>query len=211
MIALFGGDVQENPAGSERLAQNSEQKGRVGVRKDSKEKDPDFEGPDTSSLSAFLLNLLSCTEAGVRGVDEIVGSSRNRAQANLGTRAVASSSANQSSSLLEAPSNVNACGEVSLTGERGERGRTHGDDEYEADWLLVDEHDKESLRPLPGQATQALNSQGHHLPAMSDESCLLSESLRSFLHPTLPTLAKGRQWVLLYRYTFVGLLRLLSR
>ncbi|KAH9575691.1 hypothetical protein CY35_01G123800 [Sphagnum magellanicum] len=78
-------------------------------------------------------------------------------------------------------------------------GRTTGDYEDETDWQLVDKHDLFHSRMQGGVSDQAGVTLGSHdLPAMSDESSLLSETLCGFLHLALPTLAKGRQWVLLY-------------
>ncbi|KAH7445601.1 hypothetical protein KP509_01G017400 [Ceratopteris richardii] len=49
-----------------------------------------------------------------------------------------------------------------------------------------------------GNSPCPVNNQTISLPGISEPSTILSESLRSLLFTHLPTLAKGREWVLLY-------------
>jgi hypothetical protein len=41
------------------------------------------------------------------------------------------------------------------------------------------------------------------LPTMSEPSVLLSELMQSILYASLPVLAQGRNWILLYRFPHV--------
>lgn len=133
---------------------------------DSSKGSPDPEGPDTSSLSAFLINLLSSDKNGR-------GSSSPRSRLR-----------HQSSEGMEDDANAQS-GEF-----------------YDVDWLLVDDHvkvsDPVSVPPPRTQKKQLPSIAPDRLPRMSDHSCLLSADLRCSIQPALPTLAKGRRWVLLY-------------
>ena len=146
---------------------------------------PDPPGPDTSSLSAFLMNLLSSDKNDKQGGEGgIFGFGRSASR----SAAVASHSGDQT------PDHARQRGEQ-------EEGNTQRGEFYDVDWLLVDEHVKASNPvsiPSRPQKRQLASISADRLPRMSDSSSLLSDDIRCCIHPALPTLAKGRRWVLLY-------------
>ncbi|KAL2644244.1 hypothetical protein R1flu_011831 [Riccia fluitans] len=76
-------------------------------------------------------------------------------------------------------------------------------DDPDADWQLVSKKDVVVSEPAVDGVSQGLTAPESPakplvLPEMSDESVLIPEALRTVLYSALPTLALGRQWVLLY-------------
>ncbi|KAL2634038.1 hypothetical protein R1flu_005517 [Riccia fluitans] len=76
-------------------------------------------------------------------------------------------------------------------------------DDPDADWQLVSKKDVAVSEPAVDGVSQGLTAPESPakplvLPEMSDESVLIPEALRTMLYSALPTLALGRQWVLLY-------------
>ncbi|CAK9197463.1 unnamed protein product [Sphagnum troendelagicum] len=181
------------------LTQDPDEEERSNELENCSNEDLDFEGPDTSSLSAFLWNLLSCSESDIRGAEEAVSSSADHVEVKGGSFHVPASSASNPAGQVQGLLKVEACGAENVAEDTKLGGRPTGDSEDEADWQLVDKHDLFHSRMIGSVSEQAMVSMGHDdLPATSDKSSLMSESLRGFLHSALPTLAKGRQWVLLY-------------
>lgn len=134
---------------------------------------PDPSGPDTSSLSAFLLNLLSTDKKDHNGENTTLGFGR------LGF--------GRSGEKTPPPQQC-----VS-----SEEGNTQRGEFYDVDWLLVDEHVKVSPAVnIPKKQLPSISAD--RLPRMSDASSLLTDDIRCCIHPALPTLVKGRRWVLLY-------------
>eukprot|EP01018_Ginkgo_biloba_P035029 Gb_27847 [translate_table: standard] len=157
-------------------------------------------GPDTSSFTAFLFSLLSCSEAGVRCADDHGRNDENYIEMNepnaipsasrgriMGRRKQKIAMAKHSSSKTAHQGRSTSRFEAQCSGQ--EKGHVGSDDE--GDWQLVTEHDLKSEKGLESMPQVML-------PEMSEPSLLLSECLRSFLYSTLPTLAQGRTWVLLY-------------
>lgn len=163
------------------------------VTKESKE---EYNGPDTSSLTAFLLSLLSCSEAGVRCADD--------GQSNDDYHEVREGPTEPSTSQPK-PRGRKVQSDGSSKEQEGNastRGRTSSNDPEESEWQLVSEQDlgmEGVVESAPGQKQRALLAP-EQLPVMSEDSVLLTEDFRSFVYSALPTLARGRQWVLLYRY-----------
>lgn len=183
-----------------------------------KEKPKDeYVGPDTSSLTAFLVSLLSLSEPSAPYDDE---------KAADGSDSEEGASAASSQSILEEvgqefeqeASFIVEPGLALAKCEKEYLPSTSGGDELDSDWQLVSENDfvmnSRYFDPPPVQAMQQevelprlqLPPQPKpgpvKLPAMSEVSSLLPEDLRNAIYPSLPTLAKGRQWVLLYRYVW---------
>ena len=52
------------------------------------------------------------------------------------------------------------------------------------------------------QETQSSSTIALTLPPMSDKSLLLSEMFRTHIYSALPNIVKGRHWIMLYRYFF---------
>lgn len=149
----------------------------------------DTQGPDTSSLSAFLYNLMSCTDDSSKGEDkQALKFSRSGSE----SRAYFARSGNHST-----PSSpFRQRGELCNAGEAEEQGSAHRGDCCYADGLLVTQNVKDTT-PRP-RRKQFPSISVDRLPSMSDHSLLLSDELRCYIHPALPSLVKGRRWILLY-------------
>lgn len=137
-------------------------------------------GPDTTSLSAFLLSLLSSSNNSSRRCSD----SPEESDAELdGEGASASGSwvANEDSSSNK------AFGFYSDGTER----RVHP--------LEVNEDVSNSFKSrLEAASYQAASIASPRLPPISEDSVLLSESFRAFLYSAMPIIVKDRHWVLLY-------------
>jgi hypothetical protein len=97
-------------------------------------------------------------------------------------------------------------------GDKEDLPSTSGGDDLD-EWQLISEKDLVNSRYFECPKVQVMEQKEElpqiqsqpqpqpkplKLPAMSEDSSLLSEDLRNAIYPYLPTLAKGRQWVLLY-------------
>lgn len=137
---------------------------------------PEPPGPDTSSLSAFLLNLLSTDKR-----DGQTGETTSLGFGRLGF----------GRSGERTPPPAQQCA------PSDEDGNPHRGEFYDVDWLLVDEHVKVSPPVnIPRKKLDSITAD--RLPRISDASSLLTDEIRCCIHPALPTLAKGRSWILLY-------------
>ncbi|KAL3691151.1 hypothetical protein R1sor_004802 [Riccia sorocarpa] len=181
---------------------------------ETKEPNEDFEGPDTSSLTAFVLSLLSCTEskskekADKRKEDEKVNDDGEGATSSQ-NRVVRSRRESDNKKTGTIVDNTQA-GEELLEGvvlkeEKEGKGDApgHVGDDPDTEWQLVSETDLAASKPALDGLPQELSvpdspSKPLVLPEMSDESILMPETLRTVVYSALPTLALGRQWVLLY-------------
>lgn len=178
-------------------------------------KEMEYVGPDTSSLSAFLLSLLSFSEPSTPFNDETADGSDSEEKT--------STSSSQSKGELQGSHEFDPVGTSFIVEPRKlEKGdeyfpSTSGGDDLDSDWQVISDKDlvmnaKEivtypryfdpptvqamqqvAVRPQPQPQPKPLK-----LPEMSEVSSLLSVDLRNAIYPFLPTLAKGRQWVLLY-------------
>lgn len=136
---------------------------------------PDPPGPDTSSFPAFLLNLLS--------IDNKTSNDGGENSSILGFGRAALGFRNQPQAQPQPAEDE---------GSNAQKGEF-----YDVDWLLVDEHVK--VTPAVNIPRKQLSTiTPDRLPRMSDTSSLLTDEIRCSIHPALPTLAKGRRWVLLY-------------
>jgi hypothetical protein len=177
------------------------------AREKSKE---EYVGPDTSSLTAFLANLLSLSEP---------SSADNNEQTADSSESEGDTSGCSSESKLERGSDKSEQGKYDLVASGGvekcdkeDLPSTSGGDDL-GEWQLISDQDLINSRYFESPTVQVmqeaaeqlqpqsqLTSRPLKLPEMSNGSELLSENLRSAIYAHLPTLAKGRQWVLLYRY-----------
>lgn len=146
-----------------------------------------LQGPDTSSLSAFLCSFFSCSESGVRCADDpatdlddvgkkpVVSISR---PVDVKSRRRARRSAAKNCQVQE--------GSIIAFSTDVEKSEPEDD---EKDWQIITTDDLQ-------EADSEKQEMG--LPGISDTSAILSESLRSSLCAELPTLVRGREWELLY-------------
>lgn len=152
-----------------------------------------FRGPDTSSLSAFLISLFSCSASGLRCADDPISSDQDDARVLVsptGTvemkcqRQVGDSTANARTSVQQQRSSM-----VHRTNADHDEAEDSG-----TEWQLITDEDFQdsencsSVSPKPSIA----------LPDISDTSVILPESLRTSIYSDLPVLVQGREWVLLY-------------
>eukprot|EP00246_Nothoceros_aenigmaticus_P017572 TRINITY_DN86_c0_g2_i1.p1 TRINITY_DN86_c0_g2~~TRINITY_DN86_c0_g2_i1.p1 ORF type:complete len:368 (-),score=63.36 TRINITY_DN86_c0_g2_i1:750-1853(-) len=187
-----------NPVSRSQDKSETAQKGAP-VTKESKE---EFNGPDTSSLTAFLLSLLSCSEAGVRCADDIQSTDDYHEVAE----APAEASTSEGKPRVRKPQSA-VVENMEAGGSSNNRGRTLREDPEEGEWQLVSEQDLEmeaTVGFVPGQKHRPFVPP-EQLPGMSEASVLLTDDFRSFIYSALPTLAQGRTWVLLYSTRIHGM------
>lgn len=140
-------------------------------------------GPDTTSLSAFLLSLLSSSNNSSRRCSD----SPEESDAELDGEGVSASGSWGHNKANEDFSSNKAIGFLS----EGTEGRVHP--------LEVNEDVSNSFkRRLEAASYQAASSASPRLPPISEDSVLLSESFRAFLYSAMPIIVKDRHWVLLY-------------
>lgn len=153
-----------------------------------------FREPDTSSLTAFLLSLFSCSQSGLRCADDPISSDHN----DISMQQFVS---------ITRPGDVKNRRQVRDSTCRGGRlqqrgsmaGRNEGsnfeleDDENE--WQLITDND---LHDFDNCSSSSVQEQGVFLSDIPDTPVILPESLRIPLNSYLPTLVQGRDWVLLY-------------
>ncbi|MCO5548079.1 hypothetical protein L7F22_001536 [Adiantum nelumboides] len=141
-------------------------------------------GPDTTSLTAFLLSLLSSSN----------NSSRRSSDSPEESDTEQDGDARSSLSGLRGPNKSNDDSSsnkaIALSNEGSER-RVHP--------LQVDEDVSNSFKSrLQDAVHQAAPSASPRLPPMSEDSVLLSESFRAILNSAMPIIVKDRHWILLY-------------
>ncbi|KAJ7537873.1 hypothetical protein O6H91_11G025600 [Diphasiastrum complanatum] len=164
----------------------------------------EFRGPDTSSLSSFVLSFFSCSEAGVRcgddqpinqkldkGKSETLARSNSKRKFHSGRHQVAASASSQN--LLKEPleNEVEKKRIISVYEDENRE---------ESDWHAVSQNDVEDIvrtdSEAHGQKPESIRVL--KLPLMSETSSLLSEVLQQSILPALPTLVRDRQWTMLY-------------
>ncbi|KAF8411473.1 hypothetical protein HHK36_004024 [Tetracentron sinense] len=152
--------------------------------------------PDTSSFTAFLYSLLSSSESG--SCSNVEGQNGYHAEMDESTSDVVINETSGRKTLL-------ARGKHSLSRAIYKAARIYGsqnqDSESNGDYNMnIDDGND-----LKGVGIELRHVQTHknpeswvNLPDMSEPSLLLSEKTRSTLYFSLPALAQGRKWVLLY-------------
>lgn len=148
-------------------------------------------GPNTSSLSDFLLSLLPAANP-----------TSNEYNATDRIKNEASSSSNLGASTGWKRQNGQSIRKDGLFEEKldcepqGTRDKESGVYGNSNGWQLVTETDLETSNTLDECYVPQKMKQS--LPHLSDESSFLSDSLCEFVDASLPTLVKGCQWILLY-------------
>eukprot|EP01018_Ginkgo_biloba_P030509 Gb_21407 [translate_table: standard] len=149
-----------------------------------------FYGPDTSSLSAFLLSLLPAVGPGFNennanetGEDEASSSSHS---GTLGQQRETGNFARKDELL-----------EYRLAHE-SEDTREEDSEVYaeENEWQLVTETDIKTYDI--SEHSRSSKRMMMSLPDLSVDSAFLSDNLREFVGSSLPTLVRGCKWILLY-------------
>lgn len=155
-----------------------------------------IDGPDTSSFSAFLYSLLSPESGSTRDMEEhlqkhaeIVESSNDSGTKKTGSgkkTLFARSKQSLGRALYQA---------VRINGFRSQG----ADQNLDCNIKSYGESDsKLGNIELGLMNSQSENDSQVNLPDMSEPSLLLSENARKSLYVSLPALAQGRKWVLLY-------------
>ncbi|CAM6093346.1 unnamed protein product [Calypogeia fissa] len=160
----------------------------------------EYVGPDTSSLTAFLASLLSLSEpTTTNNHDKAADGSDSEEDTSASSSLHKSEQEFQQGKLFVAePIGVDKLVQEDFPS-------TSGGDDLDADWQIVSEKDLINSRYFDCPKVQVMQQQDDppqappvKLPDMSDVSALLPTDLRRVIYSSLPTLAKGRQWVLLY-------------
>ncbi|KAI5063102.1 hypothetical protein GOP47_0021649 [Adiantum capillus-veneris] len=136
-------------------------------------------GPDTTSLTAFLLSLLSSSDNSSRRGSDSAEESDTEQDGSAGS--LGHNKAND-----DAGNN-----KIMGFGSEGSERRVHP--------LEVSEVVSNSFKSrLQAASHQAATSASPRLPPMSEDSLLLSESFRALLYSAMPIIVKDRHWILLY-------------
>ncbi|KAK1391966.1 Oxidation resistance protein 1 [Heracleum sosnowskyi] len=147
-----------------------------------------IEGPDTSSFSAFLYSLLSPTESSSN-------LNFNEANENAALDDVTKKESSGKKSLISRGKQslgraISQAAKFSGYRQASTKGNTTAVDEENSSKFLRDD----------GILMQTISESipPDSLPEASEKSLLLSEKTRSALYVSLPSVAHGRKWVLLY-------------
>ncbi|XP_054784225.1 uncharacterized protein LOC129291098 isoform X2 [Prosopis cineraria] len=153
-----------------------------------------FDGPDTSSFSAFLYSFLSSSDSGDNANSD--GQNDNKSGTDIPPSDSAMKENSGKKSLLSR-------GKQSLRGAINQAARItrfrtqeHTDD---VEMKLDGRHGSQ----LSGVEMRLVEPKKEHvpsddLPEISEPSVLLSEKTRNVLYASLPALIHGRKWMLLY-------------
>eukprot|EP00250_Pteridium_aquilinum_P018583 c24128_g1_i1 orf=880-1935(+) len=143
-------------------------------------------GPDTTSLTAFLLSLLSNSN----NSSQRCGDSPEDSEAEPDNNATASASGSWEHHDTNEESGSNKAFGVHESLER----RVHPLETNDSDMAMPNSFRSRLHATLePASPTTSLK-----LPPMSDNSVLLSESFRAFLYSAMPIIVQNRHWILLY-------------
>lgn len=145
-------------------------------------------GPDTTSLTAFLMSLLSSSNSSPQRCSGSPEESED--EADDGASASVSGPWEHPDNDEDSGSNSKALGISSDGSQR----RVHP---LKTDVSSVVTSDSFKIR-LHETFQQASPTNFSKLPPMSENSVLLSESLRGFLYSSMPIIVKDRHWILLY-------------
>lgn len=154
------------------------------------------EGPDTSSFTAFLYSFLSTSEHGDDGEecdnDETTESERPEFENVLRDSGMRKSLFSRGKQSIGKAVYYAA----RLGGYRSSGSERKGNSE-----IKVDDSKDSTVSGEAGRVTVKGKNEAVkkvNLPEMSDQSLLLSENTRCAINGWLPTMVKGRKWVLLY-------------
>lgn len=155
--------------------------------KEDKEDFASQDGPDTSSFSAFLVSLLTSSESdshSIQGLNEHHFEIRDMAPEPEIKQTVGKKSllARGRQTLGRA---INKAARISGF-------RQNSEPKIACSTTTDAKHFEDELRPLKVH-------DDFKLPGMSEPSLLLSENVRAAVYYSLPALAQGKNWVLLYR------------
>ncbi|KAI3930630.1 hypothetical protein MKX01_037076 [Papaver californicum] len=168
-----------NPISDKPMKHQKEEPGNK-IQESSSEDEPGFtvDGPDTSSFSAFLYSLLSPESESTRDMEEHL---QNHAEM------VESSTDSGTKKTGSGKKTLFARSKQSLGRALYQAVRINGDSKLGNNNI--------ELGLMNNQSENILQV---NLPDMSEPSLLLSENARKSLYVSLPVLAQGRKWVLLY-------------
>lgn len=147
-------------------------------------------GPDTSSFSAFVVSLLTYSESDSQSVE---GSEDSHPE--MGDVAAGSGVEENSVKKSFLTRGRQALGRVVNQAARISGYRQSS--EPKPVFSTTNDSELVEHEPRPYDVTKEVSSQ-FDLPDISEPSLLLSENLRAALYFSLPALARGRNWVLLY-------------
>ncbi|KAH7422565.1 hypothetical protein KP509_12G014600 [Ceratopteris richardii] len=141
-------------------------------------------GPDTTSLTAFLMSLLSSPNNSSRRYSDHDGTESE----DQDSEAHAATSSSHVSATDECLSARKAS--VSYSGSLKQWAHSVDEDVDVPNSYNSRLHSKLHQDDVPSASPK--------LPPMSEQSVLLSESLRVFLYTSMPIIIKDRHWILLY-------------
>ncbi|XP_051202455.1 uncharacterized protein [Lolium perenne] len=170
-----------------RLAVSEATEGQQNVHDDEDGEIPN--GPDTSSFKAFLLSFMSASSSSIDSTETIPEQNLDMEYPTL--TPVGRGNKERKGLLSRGKHSIGK-----IINKAGRIGRfrqkpTHVIDSEIASqtWSVSSELDLKRSKE---------SASNHKLPAMSEPSMLLSETMRNDLYPSLPLLVQGKNWMLVY-------------
>jgi hypothetical protein len=161
--------------------------------KDSEHNFDGLDGPDTSSFRAFLISFLSSSSSNNNDSMEIIDE-QNADTSYPTLTPVGKGSKGRSGLISRGKHSIGKI--ISKAARIG--GFKQGTVEPKIDRETVNH--TEPVAPVSELGESKEVAPVSALPTMSEPSVLLSELMQSVLYASLPVLAQGRNWVLLYRF-----------
>ncbi|KAI0495486.1 hypothetical protein KFK09_021787 [Dendrobium nobile] len=178
-----------NPV-SDRSSEPRDEPGMTSPKMDSEK---DFElpdGPDTSSFTAFLVSFLSSTDPHGHVAEGSKEQQAGKGEIETVSESVIKDHSVKKGLLSRGKQSVGkAIQKIALYGGYRQISEPKADDAPTNDLELVGQE----LKKISDDKRSKFK-----LPGISEPSSLMSEELRSFLYFSLPAVAQGRNWVLLY-------------
>jgi hypothetical protein len=160
--------------------------------KDSEHNTDSLDGPDTSSFRAFLISFLSSSSSNNDSMEIIP-----EQNGDMGYPALTPMGKGSKGRTGLISRGKHSIGKIINKAARiGGFKQTTAEPKIDREAVTHTEPDAPVLERQEPKEVASFSS----LPTMSEPSVLLSELMQSILYASLPVLAQGRNWVLLYRF-----------
>lgn len=174
---------------SDQSSEGRDEPGMTSPENTDSDKDSELpDGPDTSSFTAFLVSLLSSTDSTGHVTEESKGPKEGKREAVSGSEM---QEYNGKKSLLSR--GKHSVGKVIQRVARIGGYRQNSEPKSEVSTTNCSELVQQEFGNFPDDRKSKFK-----LPCISEPSPIMSEDLRRFLYFSLPPVAQGRNWVLLY-------------
>ncbi|XP_020575700.1 oxidation resistance protein 1 [Phalaenopsis equestris] len=175
---------------SDRSSDPTEEPGTSSDKSDSEKDFEPPEGPDTSSFTAFLVSLLSSTDSSGHVAEESKEQQEGMGETETASESVMKEHSVKKGLLSRGKQSVGkAIQRIAFIGGYRQISEAKADEAATNDSELV----VQELKIFSDDRRSRFK-----LPVISEPSSLMSEDMRRFLYFSLPAVAQGRNWLLLY-------------